>query len=106
MAVSILLCLAGSWKCILGAENVEKSIIDLLNDFILLILTNDHAHIERMAQLFKALYLGINRLGNYYKSLQINIHNKMIQDKLLWRAIINDGQNIIKFTNNYKSKNT
>ncbi|CAG8753793.1 1691_t:CDS:1, partial [Dentiscutata heterogama] len=37
------------WVCILGAVYIEKPIIDLLMDFIPLILTNNRAHVEQVA---------------------------------------------------------
>ncbi|CAG8529798.1 7903_t:CDS:2, partial [Dentiscutata heterogama] len=66
---SFLLCLARPWVCILGAIYVKKLIIDLLTDFIPLIPTNDRAYTERVARLFKALHLGVNKLTEYYGSL-------------------------------------
>ncbi|CAG8523555.1 35372_t:CDS:2 [Racocetra persica] len=61
----------GPWVCILEAVYIEKPIVDLLMDFISLISTNNQAYVERVARLFKALYLGVNRLKEYYVSLDI-----------------------------------
>jgi hypothetical protein len=128
---SFILCLAGPWVCILGAVYVEKPIIDPLTDFVPLIPTNNRTHAERVARLFKALHLGVNKLKTYYASLNIPINQpnlqrffpypnqyryqdtivefiyegKLLNDKLLWRAITKDGQKIIiKFTWQYNQK--
>ncbi|CAG8573083.1 12133_t:CDS:10, partial [Cetraspora pellucida] len=118
-----LLCLAGPWVCILGAVYVEKPIIDPLTDFIPLISTNDRAHTERVAWLFKALHLGVNKLTEYYGSLDAptdpqNSHRffpylnqyeqqntimefiyerKLVDqpNKLLWKAITKEAENYL-----------
>ncbi|CAG8842366.1 11040_t:CDS:2, partial [Racocetra persica] len=97
---------------------VEKPIIDPLTDFIPLIPTNDRAHTERVARLFKALHLGVNKLTEYYGSLdaptdprnsqrffpypnQYEQQNTIVEfkyerklvdqtNKLLWKAITKD----------------
>ncbi|CAG8681579.1 24933_t:CDS:2 [Cetraspora pellucida] len=128
---SFILCLAGPWVCILGAVYVEKPIIDPLTDFIPLIPTNNRAHAERVARLFKALCLGVNRLKEYYASLDIltnrqnsyrffpypnqykhqdtivefTYEGKLVDHKLLWRAITKDGRKIIvKFAWQYNRR--
>ncbi|CAG8837094.1 36684_t:CDS:2, partial [Racocetra persica] len=95
-----------------GAVYVEKPIIDPLMDFIPLISTNDRAHTERVAQLFKALYLGVNKLTEYYGSLDNKIveftyERKLVDqpNKLLWKAITKDRRKIIvKFTWDYNQR--
>ncbi|CAG8534579.1 7140_t:CDS:2 [Dentiscutata erythropus] len=109
----------------------EKPIIDPLMDFIPLIPTNNRAHAERVARLFKALHLGVNRLKEYYLSLdkpisQPNLQRffpypnqyehqgitvkftyeaKLLDHKLLWKAITKDGQKIIvKFAWQYNQR--
>ncbi|CAG8621586.1 14511_t:CDS:2 [Ambispora leptoticha] len=128
---SFILCLAGPWVCILGAVYVEKPIVDPLTDFIPLIPTNNRAHAERVARLFKALCLGVNRLKEYYVSLDIptnrqnsyrffpypnqykhqdtivefTYEGKLVDHKLLWRAITKDGRKIIvKFAWQYNRR--
>ncbi|CAG8827639.1 23194_t:CDS:2 [Gigaspora margarita] len=127
---SFILCLAGPWVCILGAVYVEKPIVDPLTDFIPLIPTNIRDHAERVARLFKALCLGVNRLKEYYGSIvnpqnsqrffpypnQYNHQGTVIEftyekklvdqpDKLLWKAITKDGKKIVvKFTWRYNQR--
>ncbi|CAG8635563.1 2075_t:CDS:2, partial [Ambispora gerdemannii] len=130
---SFILCLAGPWVCILGSVYVEKPIVDPLTDFIPLIPTNNRAHAERVARLFKALCLGVNRLKEYYVSLDIPTNRQNSQrffpypnqykqqdtiveftyerklvdqpNKLLWKAITKDGRKIIvKFTCHYNQR--
>ncbi|CAG8835899.1 3176_t:CDS:2, partial [Racocetra persica] len=45
--LSFILCLAGSWVCVLGAVYVEKPIVDPLTDLIPFIPTNIQDHAER-----------------------------------------------------------
>jgi len=130
---SFLLCLAGPWVCVLGAVYVKKPIIDPLTDFVPLIPTNDRVCAERVARLFKALRLGVNKLEEYYGSLDLPTSTQSLQrffpypnqykqqdttveftyerkladqpDKLLWKALTKDGRNIIvKFTWNYNKR--
>ncbi|CAG8722470.1 14701_t:CDS:2, partial [Dentiscutata erythropus] len=127
---SFILCLAGPWVCILGAVYVEKPIVDPLTDFIPLIPTNNRVHAEQVARLFKALYLGVNRLKEYYLSLDKPIsqnlqrffpypnqyvhqgttvefayEGKLLDHKLLWKAVTKDGQKIIvKFAWQYNQR--
>ncbi|CAG8821356.1 29826_t:CDS:2, partial [Racocetra persica] len=81
---------AGPWVCILGAVYIEKPIVDFLTDFIPLIPTNIRNHTERVAQLFKALCLGVNRLKEYYGSI----------------ANLQNSQQFFPYPNQYKRQNT
>ncbi|CAG8727892.1 17246_t:CDS:2, partial [Racocetra persica] len=76
-----------------GAVYVEKPIIDPLTDFIPLIPTNDRAHTERVAQLFKALYLGVNKLTEYYRSLDVPTDPR-------------NSQRFFPYPNQYEQQNT
>jgi len=125
--------LAGPWICILGAVYVEKPIVEPLTHFIPLIPTNDPPHRELIARLFKALRLGVDRLDDFYKSLEVfevsivnsqrffpypNLYKQGVttvkftydeklkdQGKLLWKAETESGNKIIlKFTCNYNQK--
>ncbi|CAG8551173.1 4280_t:CDS:2, partial [Cetraspora pellucida] len=127
---SFILCLAELWVCILGTVYVEKPIVDPLTDFIPLIPTNNRVHAEQVARLFKALYLGVNRLKEYYLSLDKPIsqnlqqffpypnqyvhqgttvefayEGKLLDHKLLWKAVTKDRQKIIvKFAWQYNQR--
>ena len=84
-----------------------------------------------MARLFKAFHLGVNKLKEYYGSLDIptnqqnsqrffpypnqyrhqdtiiefTYEGKLVDDKLLWKAITRDGRKIIvKFASQYNQK--
>ncbi|CAG8695835.1 19398_t:CDS:2, partial [Racocetra persica] len=99
----------------------KKLIIDPLTDFIPFISTNNRAYVEQVALLFKALCLGVNRLKEYYTSLDIptnqqnsycfflypnqykhqdtiiefTYEEKLVDHKLFWKAITKDRQKII-----------
>ncbi|CAG8602141.1 28631_t:CDS:1 [Dentiscutata erythropus] len=96
--LSFFLCLVGPWVCILEAVYVEKPIIDPLTDFIPLIPTNDRAHTERVAWLFKALHLGVNRLTEYYGSLDVYMDSQNSQQFLSYSNQYKQQDTIVEFT--------
>ncbi|CAG8495685.1 11059_t:CDS:2, partial [Paraglomus brasilianum] len=70
------------------AVYIEKPIIDPLTDFIPLIPTNNQAHAEHQDTIIEFTYEG-----------------KLVDDKLLWKAITRDGWKIIvKFASQYNQK--
>ncbi|CAG8626913.1 14833_t:CDS:2, partial [Cetraspora pellucida] len=131
-----VLCLLAEIKneigtvCVLEVVYVEKPIVDPLTDLIPLIPTNIRDHAERVARLFKALCLEVNRLKEYYGSIanpqnsqqfflypnqykqqdttiEFTYEKKLVDqpDKLLWKAITKGGREIVvKFTWHYNQR--
>ncbi|CAB4488362.1 unnamed protein product [Rhizophagus irregularis] len=69
---SIILAIAGSWICVLGAVYLENPVIELLTDFILMMNRpeDNGKRVEELAVFFESLHLAFQTLDNYYKGLK------------------------------------
>ncbi|CAJ0759812.1 15491_t:CDS:2, partial [Entrophospora sp. SA101] len=68
---SIVLAIAGPWICVLRAIYLEKPVIELLTDFILMMNRpeDDGIRVKQLATLFEALRLAYQTLDDFYKNL-------------------------------------
>ncbi|CAG8506134.1 4079_t:CDS:1, partial [Dentiscutata erythropus] len=66
---SIIVAVAGSWLCILGAIYLEKGAINPLMLFIPIIQSHEHKYLQIVTRLFESLHLAAERLRNFYKTL-------------------------------------
>ncbi|CAG8838472.1 13094_t:CDS:2, partial [Racocetra persica] len=111
---SFILCLAGSWVCVLKAVYVEKLIVDPLMDLIPLISINIQDHTEREyygsianPQNSQWFFSYPNQYKQQDTTIEFTYEKKLVDqpDKLLWKAITKGGSElVVKFTWRYNQR--